>query len=92
MGSQIKLPKLGLMPIVLHRPIPEGFDVKTVRIVRKHSGWYATLCIQADESIPDVRPHGHSIGIDVGLAQARQDRVKQKTYRATDEACVLSVG
>ena len=66
-GSQIKLPKLGLMPIVLHRPIPNGFDVKTVRVVRKHSGWYATLCIQADVSIPDVAPHGHSIGIDVGL-------------------------
>ena len=44
-----------------------GFAVKTVRVVRKHSGWYATLCIQADESIPDVAPHGHSIGIDVGL-------------------------
>ena len=66
-GSQIKLPKLGLMPIMLHRPIPGGFAVKTVRIVRKHSGWYATLCIQADVSIPDVAPHGHSIGIDVGL-------------------------
>ena len=67
LGSQIKLPKLGLMPIVLHRPIPDGFAVKTVRIVRKHSGWYATLCIQAAVSIPDVAPHGHSIGIDVGL-------------------------
>ncbi len=66
-GSQIKLPKLGLMPIVLHRPIPDGFDVKTVRVIRKHSGWYVTLCIQADESIPDVAPHGRSIGVDVGL-------------------------
>ena len=66
-GNQIKLSKLGLMPIVLHRPIPDGFEVKTVRIVRKHSGWYATLCIQADVSIADVAPHGHSIGLDVGL-------------------------
>ena len=61
------MPKLGLIPIVLHRPIPDGFAVKTVRIVRKHNGWYATLCIQADVSIPEVAPHGHSIGIDVGL-------------------------
>ncbi|KPQ33327.1 MAG: transposase, partial [Phormidesmis priestleyi Ana] len=66
-GSQIKLPKLGLMSIVLHRPIPDGFAVKTVRIIRKPSGWYATLCIQADVSIPDVAPHGRSLGIDVGL-------------------------
>lgn len=65
--GKIKLPKLGMMPIVLHRAIPDGFAVKTVRVVKKHSGWHATLCIQADVSIPDVAPHGHSIGIDVGL-------------------------
>ena len=66
-GNQIKLAKLGWMPIVLHRPIPDGFTVKTVRVIRKHSGWYATLCIQADVSIPKVAPHGRSIGVDVGL-------------------------
>jgi putative transposase len=66
-GCQIKLPKLGAMPIVLHRPIPDGFAVKTVRVIRKHSGWYVTLCLQADVSIPDVMPHGRAIGIDVGL-------------------------
>ena len=67
-NGQIKLPKLGKMPIVLHRPIPDGFKVKTVRIIKKHSGWYATLCLQADVSVPEVTPRvGHSIGIDVGL-------------------------
>ena len=68
-GNEIKLPKIGLMPIVLHRPIPDGFVVKTVRVIRKASGWYATLCIQADLDIPDVPPSaGHAIGIDVGLS------------------------
>lgn len=68
-GNEIKLPKIGSMPIVLHRPIPEGFAVKTVRVIRKHSGWYATLCIQAPLDIPDVPPQaGHAIGIDVGLS------------------------
>lgn len=67
-GSQIKLPKIGLMPIVLHRSIPDGFTVKTVRVTRKHSGWYCTLCLQADVDIPDVLPHGNAIGIDVGLS------------------------
>ncbi len=66
-GSQIKLPKLGTMRIVLHRPIPEGFAVKTVRIIKKHSGWYATASIQADVNVPDAIPAGDSIGIDVGL-------------------------
>lgn len=68
-GNQIKLPKIGLMPITLHRPIPDGFRVKTVRVVRKASGWYATLCIQADVDVPEVAPiPGHSIGVDVGLS------------------------
>ena len=67
-GSNIKLPKIGAMPIVLHRPIPDGFKVKTVRVICKHSGWYVTLCLQADVSIPDIPPHGSAIGIDVGLS------------------------
>jgi putative transposase len=67
-GSKIKLPKLGEMPIVLHRPIPDGFTVKTVRVTRKHSGWYCTLCLQIDVDIPDVLPHGNAMGIDVGLS------------------------
>ncbi|MCU0527023.1 MAG: transposase [Elainella sp. Prado103] len=65
--SQIKLPKLGKVAINLHRPIPEGFRVKTARIVRKASGWYVALAIQADVSVPEPMPHGHALGIDVGL-------------------------
>ncbi len=51
----------------LHRPIPEGFVVKQVRVISKASGWYAQLILQSDVSVPDVMPHGNSIGIDVGL-------------------------
>jgi putative transposase len=67
-GSKIKLPKIGEMPIVLHREIPDGFEVKTVRVSRKHSGWYVTLCLQIDVNIPDPVPSGIAIGIDVGLS------------------------
>jgi putative transposase len=66
-GFQIKLPKIGAMPINLHRPIPDGFVVKQVRVINKASGWYAQLVLQCDVSVPDVMPHGESIGIDVGL-------------------------
>lgn len=67
-GGKIKLPKIGEMPIVLHRPIPDGFTVKTVRVIKKHSGWYVTLCLQIDVDVPKVPPViGHAIGIDVGL-------------------------
>lgn len=66
-GNQIKLPKLGKVAINLHRPIPEGFRVKTARIIRKASGWYVALVIQADVSVADPMPHGYALGVDVGL-------------------------
>lgn len=66
-GFEIKLPKIGAMPINLHRPIPEGFEVKQVRVVLKPSGWYTQLILQANVSVPDVMPHGEPIGIDLGL-------------------------
>lgn len=65
----IKLPKVGAIPIHLHRPIPEGFEVKQVRVVFKSSGWYAQLILQADISVPEVMPHGQPIGIDLGLSK-----------------------
>lgn len=67
-GAQIKLPKIGTVPVVLHRPIPDGFTIKTVRVTRKHSGWYVSLCLVADISIPEVPFHGRAIGVDVGLS------------------------
>ena len=66
-GYQIKLPKLGLIPINLHRPIPDGFVVKQVRILKKARKWFAVIAIDSALEIPDTIPHGHSIGIDVGL-------------------------
>ena len=66
-GWQIKLPKLGLIPINLHRPIPDGFVVKQVRVRKVAKGWFAVVSIQSDIEIPEPTPHGHCIGLDVGL-------------------------
>ncbi|MGK7875327.1 MAG: RNA-guided endonuclease InsQ/TnpB family protein, partial [Xenococcaceae cyanobacterium] len=38
-GHHIKLPKIGLILINLHRPMPEGFTVKQVRILKKADKW-----------------------------------------------------
>ncbi len=69
MGYHIKLPKLGLVPINMHRPIPEGFVVKQVRVLSKcrNTQWYVVLTLQSEVSIPDAPVHGRAIGIDVGL-------------------------
>ncbi len=76
----IKLPKIGAIPINLHRPIPSRFTVKQVRIIRKADKWYASINIQCDVSVPDPMPHGHPIGVDTGLEKflATSDGVKVK--------------
>ncbi len=66
-GNTLKLPKLGNVATNFHRPIPDGFVVKQVRVVRKAIGWFATVSIQSDVSIPEFSPYGRALGIDIGL-------------------------
>ncbi len=66
-GWHLQFPKLGKVEINWHRPIPDGFVVKQVRIVKKAMGWFAVINLYSDIEIPDPSPHGHAIGVDVGL-------------------------
>jgi putative transposase len=68
-GLTIKLPKLGEIPINLHRPIPDGFKVKQVRVLSRVRGtqWYVVVTIESSVSVPDVPIQGRAIGIDLGL-------------------------
>ncbi|EAZ88437.1 putative transposase [Crocosphaera chwakensis CCY0110] len=66
-GNQIKLPQIGWIKFRKSREIPNGFELKQARIVRKASGYFMMLSMQLDVSIPDVPFHGHPLGIDVGL-------------------------
>ena len=63
----VKLPKIGAIPINLHRPIPSGFVVKQVRVLRKADCWYACISLQCDITVPDPMPHGYPLGVDIGL-------------------------
>ena len=67
---QINLPKLGKVPINLHRPIPDGFVIKQVRVLKKALGWFAIISIQSDLSLPEIEtPFGHPLGLDVGITK-----------------------
>lgn len=66
-GWHIQIPKLGKVAINLHRPVPDGFVVKQVRVVKKAMGWFAVITLYSDIEIPEHSPHGHAIGVDVGL-------------------------
>lgn len=69
-GRFIQLPKIGKVKLILHRPLPEGFKIKTAAIVKKVDGYYITLSLQ-DSSVPVLTPDApkveNTIGIDLGL-------------------------
>lgn len=69
-GKFIQLPKIGKLKMILHRPLPDGFKVKTATITKKVDGYYITLSLQ-DASVPVLTPDTPSmentIGIDMGL-------------------------
>ncbi|MDI9634955.1 transposase [Geitlerinema splendidum] len=67
----LKLSKIGEMPVIMHRPIPNGFTLKTCTIVRKADGWYCSISIQ-DEAVPEAMPLDKvktAAGVDVGLKE-----------------------
>jgi putative transposase len=69
-GKFIQLPKIGRLKMILHRPVPDGFKVKTATIVKKSDGYYITLSLQ-DSSVPKLSPElptmDNTIAIDLGL-------------------------
>ncbi len=67
----INLSKIGLVPVVLHRPIPDGFSVKTGTITRCADGWYISITLE-DKDVPIMAVENqpteeNSIGIDLGV-------------------------
>ncbi len=68
-GNALKLSKIGEIEVILHRPIPEGFEIKQATILRKSDGWYCSFALQ-DKTVPTALPIDEikaATGIDVGL-------------------------
>jgi putative transposase len=68
-GNQITLPKLGKFKVIVHRPILDGFKIKTVSVTKKADGFYITLSLE-DKTIPTIKPDFDTnkiVGIDLGL-------------------------
>jgi putative transposase len=86
----LKLSKIGEMPVIMHRPIPDGFTLKTCTIVHKADGWYCCISLQ-DEAVPEPMPLDEvktAVGVDVGLKEflttSDGEAVPiQQTYRKT---------
>jgi len=68
-SNKITLSKIGEIKVIVHRQIPDGFDIKTVSVTKKASGYYVTLSLE-DKTVPTIKPDfdvNNIVGIDVGL-------------------------
>ncbi len=66
---KITLSKIGNVKVIVHRQIPDGFDIKTVSVTKKSDGYYVTLSLD-DTTVPTIKPDfdvENIVGIDVGL-------------------------
>jgi putative transposase len=68
----IRLPKLGVVKVRLHRPIPNGFKVKQVSVTNKADGWYMQIVLEdtsRTNHTPDVvtPTWSNSMGLDAVL-------------------------
>ncbi|RUR74075.1 transposase [Chlorogloeopsis fritschii PCC 6912] len=65
----LKLSKIGEIEVILHRPIPDGFEIKQATILKKADGWYVSFSL-LDKTVPEPIPVDEiktATGIDVGL-------------------------
>jgi transposase, IS605 OrfB family, central region len=73
--TQLWLSKIGNIPIVFHRDLPDTATIKTVTIKQEPTGeWFATLGIEVDGSTAEKPDNPeHCVGIDVGILKYAHD-------------------
>jgi putative transposase len=78
----LRLPKLGIIKVRRHRPIPEGFIIKQTSVTKKADGWFIQLVLE-DLTVP-IQSHDvivptwdNSLGMDAVL--------HEDVYLATSE-------
>ena len=81
----VVLPKIGIVKVRHHRPLPDGAVLKQAQIIKKADGWYINLRLQ-DNSIPEFTPDitpawDNSLGMDAVL--------HEDDYLATSEGVKL---
>lgn len=70
-GNILRIPKIGSIPVIVHRPIPEGFVLKTATISLKADGFYVSISAE-DATVPEPKPLEQvksAVGIDLGLKE-----------------------
>lgn len=72
-GSRLKLPKTTPIRIILHRPIPDDYKVKSVTVTHDPAGRYFASILCEYEYEPVTRPLGSIIGLDYSMTSLYVD-------------------
>jgi putative transposase len=65
---RVKVPRVGEIPVRLHRPIPDDATVKTVTVRYEAGAWFATLSLELpDPPPPPLTPPVAPVGVDLGV-------------------------
>jgi putative transposase len=68
----LRLPKLSVVKVRMHRPLPAGFKLKQVSVTKKVDGWYMQMTLE-DKSVPEFTSDAitpdweNSMGLDAVL-------------------------
>ncbi|MDY7004345.1 MAG: transposase [Cyanobacteriota bacterium] len=68
----VQVPKIGLIKLRTHRPLPDSVSFKQLSITNKADGWYCNLILE-DKSVPELNPDNitatwdNSTGLDAVL-------------------------
>jgi putative transposase len=65
----VRLPKIGMVPFVFDRPIPDGFEVKTGTIIREADGFYICFALVGMECLPGEASSGNASDVPVTVAE-----------------------
>lgn len=65
-GDRLYIQHVGPIKVRLHRPLPEGANIKQVVIKRTHGNWEVALMLAVPDPVIPAHP-GPAIGVDVGL-------------------------
>lgn len=70
---RVKVPKVGEIPLRLHRPLPDDAKVRTVTVRSSVGEWFATLSLDVPDPpppLPQCQSPMHPVGVDLGVAAA----------------------
>ncbi|MGL5348985.1 MAG: RNA-guided endonuclease TnpB family protein [Cetobacterium sp.] len=69
-GNYLKLPKIGLVKIKLHRVIPQNYIIKSATISQEPNGaYYVSLLTEFQKDIREVPSDNNIVGLDFSMAE-----------------------